>query len=349
MRGSGIQVARLLLDPPRSASCRNLGKAAVVALRSALREPSQMAKIAERLEEPVADDETTRALEPEEGAAWELAADERLGNLADSLCVHSEGVMCQSGTASTAKVWAFRNLITLEVCAHALRCAWEATSTPASERYLLLSVGGPPRAQNFVRQRSEQSYQHARMRLREAIIVTLAQEMEDLGDERAASVDWNSAFEKRSELSDIARELLTATGREQYSALARSTFERANYGRPVEGFRVLLESLGILRGTGAYRFLAASSDLMYALVGALSAEMPMTAQDFFQRIFDRWGLVVSPDAAAGTSLATKLDGSELARNARRTERLLVETGLAVSLSDSTTVVGERIKRSRGSR
>ena len=70
-----------------------------------------------------------------------------------------------------------------------------------------------------------------------------------------------------------------------------------------------------------------------------SNEMPMSSRTFFERLFEHWRIVISPEIASRTTILKRLDGSDLARNARRAERQLVEAGLAVSLSDSTTVVG----------
>ena len=52
----------------------------------------------------------------------------------------------------------------------------------------------------------------------------------------------------------------------------------------------------------------------------------------------------STQGASATDLKNQLDGAELGRNARRVEEVLVDAGLAVSLSDRTTIVGERARR-----
>ncbi len=54
--------------------------------------------------------------------------------------------------------------------------------------------------------------------------------------------------------------------------------------------------------------------------------------------------MLNQEAAAGTSLTAQLDGAGLERNARRAEKLMSDAGLAIGLSDRTTVVGERAKR-----
>ena len=120
--------------------------------------------------------------------------------------------------------------------------------------------------------------------------------------------------------------------------------ENANYGRAEDGFRVLLESVGLLAGT-RYRYLTAPPDLLAALVGALSAAMPMTSRDFFAAVRQEWGFVINQESATGTTLGSQLDGAGLERNARHAERLLSDAGLALGLSDRTTMVGERAARS----
>ena len=134
---------------------------------------------------------------------------------------------------------------------------------------------------------------------------------------------------------------------EDYLRIARATIETADYSRGAEdGFRVLLESVNALVGTGSYRYLTARPDLLAAFVGALSAQMPMPSRDFFAAVRREWGLVINQESAADTSLATQLDGAGLERNARRAEKLMSDAGLALGLSDRTTMVGERVGRTR---
>jgi predicted ABC-type transport system involved in lysophospholipase L1 biosynthesis ATPase subunit len=80
------------------------------------------------------------------------------------------------------------------------------------------------------------------------------------------------------------------------------------------------------------------------MVGALSACMPMTSSEFWALVFQEWGLVVAADALGNTDLRGQLDGADLERNARRAEQLMVDAGLALALSDRTTLVGERARR-----
>jgi hypothetical protein len=155
-------------------------------------------------------------------------------------------------------------------------------------------------------------------------------------------IDWDSELDNRTRdvLEDAVVQPYRTSATPDLGALAQRVFETASYGRASEGFRVLLESIGMSAGGTRYRYLSASPDLLGALVGALSSEMPMTSQVFFQRIRDEWGLVISPEAAGGTGYAESLDGVYLAMNARRFERLMIDAGLASGLSDRTVMVGE---------
>jgi hypothetical protein len=70
----------------------------------------------------------------------------------------------------------------------------------------------------------------------------------------------------------------------------------------------------------------------------------MSSREFFAAVRREWGFVINQESSAGTSLSGQIDGSSLERNARRAERLMSAAGLALGLSDRTTVVGERASR-----
>lgn len=352
MRGSGITLARLLLAPTDPEAAEQ-GARAVSAIQEALTGPSPLADISRRLESALQTGEPytkTPDTEDDERAAWERGQDELLQPLAASLCRHAEGVMCQGGASGPAKLWQLRTILALDLAVHALRVAWDATSTPEEDRFLLLSFGGGPRAQDRVRQRSEESYRRARIRLNEATVSTVALIMRQLVEKK--TVAWDQEFEKRSKLDQDKSEdgllhqltkLSARSSDDEYLRLARTSVESANYGRAEDGFRVLLESVGLVAGT-RYRYLTATPDLLAALVGALSSRMPMPSNEFFAAVRQEWGLVINQESAASTSLRGQVDGAGLERNARRAERLMSEAGLALSLSDRTTVVGERAQR-----
>lgn len=361
MRGSGITMARLLSAPadPEAAA---LGRSAVEAIREALTAGSPFAEISNYLEKALPTDETWTnkrlPVEQDEIRAWDRGIDSRLNGLASQLCRHAEGVMQQGGASGAAQLWQLRTILALDLAVHVLRTAWDVTNTLQADRYLLLSFGGAPRAQDAVRQRSEDSYRRARTRLGEATVRTLARRMRELAegrdpqDEREV-VDWASEFAMRRSTGDADADSVSSqlsrlprdAGDEDYLRIARLAAETADYGRSGEGFRVLLESVGMLAGT-RYRYLTASPDLLAALVGALSAQMPMSSREFFAAVRREWGIVINQESAAETGLAAQLDGAGLERNARRAERIMSDAGLALGLSDRTTVVGERALRPR---
>jgi hypothetical protein len=183
--------------------------------------------------------------------------------------------------------------------------------------------------------------------------VTLARRMRELA-EGDQPVFWPEEFlfrrgaqtdDVEESISNQLKNLPRRAAPEDYQRIARATIETADYGRGAEdGFRVLLESAGALVGTGSYRYLTAGPDLLAALVGALSADMPMASRDFFAAVRREWGLVINQEAASGTAIGALLDGANLERNSRRAEKLMSDAGLALGLSDRTTVVGERAGR-----
>lgn len=354
MRGKGITFARMLLDGPDEES-RRLGAAAVASIKESLTGPTPLASVSGALEEVLDTGETyarTPDTEADEREAWERGADSRLAELAGRLCRHAEGVMGQEGASGPAKLWQLRTVVALDFATHIIRTGWDKTGAPDSDRFLLLTFGGGPRATDPIRQRSEEFYRRARIRLSEAIVQTLAEQMEELD---RPGVSWAAEFQARSPLgadSDDSvasqlRRLPDDAASSDYEEVARSAVEatNANYGRGAgDGFRVLLESIGMLVGTGAYRYLTADPTLLGALVGALSAQMPMSSRDFFAALRREWGLVVNQESAAGTALAALVDGTGLERNARKAEKLMSDAGLALGLSDRTTMVGERARR-----
>jgi hypothetical protein len=357
MRGSGITIARLLADPAEDTAAE-LGRAAVAAIHEALTGDSPLATISDRLESALPPDAPYARppdLEADEQAAWNRGADPKLAHLTRQICRHAEGVMLQAGASAPARLWQLRSILALDLAVHVARTAWQATATSQDEQYLLLSFGDGPRRLDPVRQRSEESYRRARIRLGSATVKTLACRMQELaeGDE---PVDWSSEFlfRRSSQTDDTATSITNqlkklgrhATG-EDYLRVARATIETADYSRGAEdGFRVLLESVGSLVGAGSYRYLTAGPDLLAALVGAMSAQMPMPSRDFFAGVRREWGLVINQESAVDTILANQLDGTGLERNARRAEKLMSDAGLALGLSDRTTMVGERANRAK---
>jgi hypothetical protein len=346
MRGSGIVIARMLLDPPAGAGVEALvmGRRAVDGLRTTLTLESPLAEIARELEAVLPDDvvEPPR-IEDDEERSWALGGESHVAGLAAALCRHAEGVMCQGGASSAARLWQLRTVFALDLAANSLRRSWDAIDAPLANRCLLLAIAGPDRQQDRVRLRSERSYAEARTAIRWATVEAIAQQMRELDSE--GGVDWASELDGRTArlLEDAVVAPLRAGGADMFR-LAQLAFENANYDRSGEGFRVLIESIGMSAGGTRYRYLSATPDLLGALVGALSRDMPMTSGEFFVRIAEEWGLVLSPESATGTALTADLDGSDLSVNARRFEKVLVDAGLAAGVSDRTVLVGERAGR-----
>ena len=351
MRGSGITLARVLTSPPDPRDAE-LGESAVAAIHEALTLGSPLADISARLESALPPGEVYNRppdLEQDEQDAWEKGTDPRLADLASRICRHAEGVMRQGGASGPAKLWQLRTILALDLAVHVLQTAWSVTGAPAEERYLLLSLGEGSRTSDPAWHRSQDTYRHARIRLSEATVLTLARRMRELS---AEVTDWAAEFEPRSGLSNAEDDSVSSqlarlrhpADPHEYLRLARTAVENANYGRAEDGFRVLLESVGLLAGT-RYRYLTAPPDLLAALVGALSAAMPMASRDFFAAVREEWGFVINQESATDTTLSSQLDGAGLERNARRAERLLSDAGLALGLSDRTTMVGERAARS----
>src|SRR5947209_7313893 len=81
--------------------------------------------------------------------------------------------------------------------------------------------------------------------------------------------------------------------------------------RSADGVRVLLESLELVAGPPAYRYLRPRPPLAAALVGALWDEMPMTLSQFTNRVYEEWSLVVSEHEAAAGDAGEYLEGADL--------------------------------------
>lgn len=114
-----------------------------------------------------------------------------------------------------------------------------------------------------------------------------------------------------------------------------------DYSRAADGVRVLVESLELVAGPPAYRYLRPRPPLLAALVGALWDEMPMSLPDFTRRVYEEWSLLVSEHDASATDAGDYLEGADLVFNERGLEALLTEAGLALALSDQTCLVGHQ--------
>jgi serine/threonine protein kinase len=340
MRGTGVTLGAMLL---RDRSRPGGRSSAVEGIRSALQSPSPLQQLAERLGEAVPEDLDSFTPEKDERAAWEAAESSLLESLSERINRHCENITAQKHTSPSAKLLQVRLILALDLAHHTLSRSWDVISAPEESRFLLLSFAPDERKENEVRVASEHSYVSARQQVTQAIIQQLGLKAEQIAAEQT-NPDWDYQFEKRAGLDELAGRFAKAADSSDFRELAGLAYEEsrgAGYGRPVDAFRVLLESVGLLHGTGSYRYLRAGSDLMAALIGAVGG-MPMQANEFFEEIWREWNFVITDRQMTRTALVDSLDGSLLARNSRILESLLSSSGLAVSLSDQTCMVGGRL-------
>jgi hypothetical protein len=113
IRGSGITLARMLVDPSDQEAAE-LGRAAVAAIRAALTAASPLADISSKLEGALPIDEpynTAPQTQDDERDAWDRGADPRLRGFARKLCRHAAGVMLQRGASHAARLWQLRTIL----------------------------------------------------------------------------------------------------------------------------------------------------------------------------------------------------------------------------------------------
>ena len=349
MRGTGVTLARALLDPPPTASeeTRRHSSEAVAGIRQALKLDSSLSAIARGVEDLLPEDLHKEVdLEEDERRSWLLGARPEFVELSERISRHAAGVVTQEGASGPARLWQLRTVLALDLATDMLHRCWSAVDEPPERRHLLIALPGPDRRSDRVRRRSERSWNDARSCINWATVRTIESTLREL--HRARDIAWHQALNPRTERLLRPRVIQSyENGLRDFQKLAQLTFENANYRRAADGFRVLLETIGMSAGGTRYRYLSATPDLLAACVGALSSEMPMTSDDFFRRLREEWDIVASPSTATGLTLADSLDGDELTINLRRFERLLIESGLASGLSDRTVLVGERAAR-RGS-
>jgi serine/threonine protein kinase len=340
MRGTGVTLGAMLL---RGASAESGSKSAVAGIKEALQSPSPVDDLASRLRDAVPDSIDQFTLERDEVKAWEVAGDKTLAPLAERINRHCRNITAQEEVSPSTKLLQIRLILALDVAHHMLARSWEAINAPEQSRFLLLSFSGEERKENEVRIAAETSYQNARQQITQAIITQLAVKARNISED-GNDVDWDFEFEKRAKLGEITSKFGSASGDTEFRELAGLVFEESRgsgYGRPVDAFRVLLESIGVLNGTGQYRYLRAGPELLAALIGAVG-DMPMPTGEFLEAIWHEWSFVVGDRQMTSTFLVDSLDGSVLARNSRILEALLSSSGLAVALSDQTCMVGHRL-------
>jgi hypothetical protein len=346
MRGTGVTLARLLLDPPAylDEEHRGLARSAAEGIRSALQAPSPYGELATRLSAVVSEESDDRKVEQDEIVAWKSADDEALRPLAERVIRHAYAVMQQPLVGPAMKLLQFRNILALDLAHYTLTRSWNATATPTDQQFLLASYTPEERRSNRVRIFSEATYRGARQKVSQAIVTALADAMHNVAKTKPPATDWADYFEPRSRLDVVATTLNLAEEAADFAREAERAYELASgngYGRPSDAFRVLLESVNLLVGTGQYRYLRAGPELLASMVGALGSSLPAPADDFLARVYEEWSIVIGEAEAVGTGLGEQVEGAELRRNARFLEELMVDAGLALALSDQTCMVGQR--------
>jgi hypothetical protein len=340
MRGTGITVASMLSDSslPQSA-------AVLEGLKQALTAPSRFALLHDVL--PDAEEQHADA-EQNEKRDWTVGRGEQVRPISEALVRHCAAICSQQRLSPAARLWQLRAMFALDIAIGALRIAWERSETPERQRYLLL-VCRPlgERRHDFVRQHSEESWNGARRRLAEATVRTLS----DLFETQPENVEWESAIGIRGEAqADRMKPVLDILKNDPsgaaYTRAAELAFEAMDYSRAADGVRVLLESLELVAGPPAYRYLRPRPPLIAALVGALWDEMPMPLPDFTRRVYEEWSLLISEQEASGTAAADFIEGADLVVNERGLEALLTDAGLALALSDQTCLVGHQREEQR---
>lgn len=335
MRGAGITVASMLADPALPES-----EDVLAGIRQLLRAPSRFAQLRDALPDAALMPE---AAEENERRDWLAGRGETVRPISSALVRHSAAICAQDRLSPAARLWQLRAMFALDIGLGALRIAWDRSRTPDRQRYLLLSCQPlAERRRDFVRQYSEESWNAARRRLAEATVVTLA----DVFSSQPGDVDWFRAFGIRTGAqADRMKPVLgilnhSPTG-EDFTRAAELAFEAMDYSRAADGVRVLLESLELVAGPPAYRYLRPRPPLLAALVGALWNEMPMALSEFTKRVYEEWSLVVSEHEAAETDAGEFLEGADLVFNERGLEASLADAGLALALSDQTCLVGHQ--------
>jgi hypothetical protein len=335
MRGTGITVASMLSDPSLPQS-----PAVLEGIREALTAPSRFAQLHDALPDVELDH---REAEENEKRDWNVGRGEQVRPISEPLVRHSASTCSQLRLSPAARLSQLRAMFALDIAIGALRIAWERSETPERQRYLLLAcqpIG--ERRRDFVRQYSEESWNAARRRLAEATVRTLG----ELFAAQPENTEWEKAIGIRGEaqsdrMKPVLKILKDNPSGAAYARAAELAFEAMDYSRAADGVRVLLESLELVAGPPAYRYLRPRPPLLGALVGALWDEMPMPLPDFTRRVYEEWSLLISEHDASGTDAAEFIEGADLVVNERGLEALLTDAGLALALSDQTCLVGHQ--------
>ena len=208
MRGKGMGIARILIDPPPDAGEDTLvhARTAREELVRLLRLPSPFGKVAGDLENPLHPDSSPRpAIESAESRWWELAGGDATRPFAKQLSRHLAGVTTQKNCSPADKLWQTRSIIALDLAANYLDSAWERSEQPQEKRFLLVSAPGLDRKTDTVRLASERSHKAATESLHDALVAVIAETMAELqADMKGGTIDFEKHLELRKGLNVVA-------------------------------------------------------------------------------------------------------------------------------------------------
>lgn len=262
MRGTGITLARLLLHPPDylGPAARD-ARRACDAIAQALSADSPFAKLGTALKDP--EDAERGIMGEEERDSWDAGDEPKLKALGERLIRHTVAVMEDDSHPSQVRLLNLRRVLALDLAWHLAQASWTAAGVPEKQKYLLLCHSPKERAVNRVRVLSEESYQLTYQFMTRAVIATIREAMEERSSSGAG---WDDFFLERGKKAlkatpsqryfEALRTALAADPAPDFSVYAQKTFEAPGdgYVRPVGAFRVLLESCGLLLGTGRWRY-----------------------------------------------------------------------------------------------
>lgn len=199
MRGTGVSIARMLLDPgaPSSDATKTDAAVALAGIRDALRSPSPLGVLADRLRAVVSAEEERKPLEADEVLLWDVAGTKDLSRLGERVARHVSKIVGQPNVPAPTKLLQVRSVIALDILTHMLTCGWEKAGLPEESRFLVLSYSPEERRSNRVRIASEECFEQSRLQISRAIRVQIAETIETLQGTLSTKEAWALQFEKR--------------------------------------------------------------------------------------------------------------------------------------------------------
>ena len=129
MRGTGVTLARALLDPPPRASeeTKRRSSEAVAGIRQALTLDSSLSEIAQGVEDRLPEDLHKEVdVEEDERRSWMLGAAPEFVELSERISRHAAAVVTQEGASGPARLWQLRTVLALDLATDMLRRCWSA-------------------------------------------------------------------------------------------------------------------------------------------------------------------------------------------------------------------------------